>query len=115
MKNLPNEVVASSREAESAGPLMVDYGLAARTALQNVQQELATKEVEQRVRLELESTDLREKFDILGKTTKEEDKREPRKPGLKLNVISGKNFDTAKEGRRYCPLFRSQDTRWSRT
>ena len=47
VKTLPEEVVASSLEAESAGPLEVDYGLAARTALQNVQQELATKEVEQ--------------------------------------------------------------------
>ena len=98
VKTLPDAVVASSLEAESAGPLKVDYGLAARTALQNVQQELATKEVEQWVRSELESTDLREKFDILGKTTKEEDKRELRKQGLKLNVISGKTFGMTKEG-----------------
>ena len=71
VNTLPDEVIASSPEAESAGPLKVDYGLAARTALQNVQQELATKEVEQWVRSELESIDLREKIDILGKTTKE--------------------------------------------
>ena len=87
VKTMPDEVVASSFEAESAGPLKVDYGLAARTPLQNVQQELATKEVEQWVRSELESTDLREKFNILSKTTEEEDKQEPRKQGLKLNVI----------------------------
>ena len=60
VKTLPDEVVSSNLEAESAGPLKVDYGLAARTALQNVKQELATKEVEQWVRSELESTDLRE-------------------------------------------------------
>ena len=72
---MPNEVVASNLEAESAGPLKVDYGLAARTAFQNVQQELATREIEKWVRSELESTDLREKFDILGKTTKKEDKQ----------------------------------------
>ena len=47
VKTLPNEVVASSLEAESAGPLKVDYGLAAKTALRNVQKELATKEIEQ--------------------------------------------------------------------
>ena len=82
VKTLPNEVVASSLEAESAGPIKVDYGLAARTALQNVQQELATKAFEQWVRSELESTDLWQKIDILGKTTKEEDKQGPRKPGL---------------------------------
>ena len=58
------------------------YGLAARAVLQNNQQELATKKVEQWIRSELESRDLREKFDVLGKTTKEEDKQEPRKLGL---------------------------------
>ena len=84
VKTLPDEVIASSLEAESAGPLKVDYGLVARTALQNVQQELATNEVEHWVSSELESIDLREKMDILGKTTKEEDKQVPRKQGLKL-------------------------------
>ena len=62
VKTLPDEVVDSNLEAESPGPLQVDYGLAARTALQNVKQELATKEVVQWVRSELESTDLRENF-----------------------------------------------------
>ena len=94
---MPDEVVASSLETESAGPLKVDYGLAARTALQNVQQELATKEVEQWVRSELESTDLREKFDILSKTTKE-DTQETRMQGLKLKVISGRTSGMTKEG-----------------
>ena len=96
VKTMPDEVVASSLEAESAGPLKVDYGLAARTALQNVQQELATKEVEQWVRLELKSTDLRGKFDFLSKTTKE-DTQEPREQGLKLNVIWGRTFGMTKE------------------
>ena len=98
VKTLLDEVIASSLEAESAGPLKVDYGLAARTALQNVQQELATKEVDKWVRSELESKDLRGKNDILGKKTKEEDKQEPRKLGLKLNVISGKIFGMTEEG-----------------
>ena len=97
MKTMPDEVVASSLEAESAGPLRVDYGFAARTALQNVQQELATKKVEQRVRSELESTDLWKKFDILSKTTKE-DTQESRKQRLKLNVISGSTFGMTEEG-----------------
>ena len=35
VKTLPNEAIASSLEAESTEPLKVDYGLAARTALQN--------------------------------------------------------------------------------
>ena len=98
VKTLPDEVVASNLEAESSSPLKVDNGLAARTALQNVKQDLATKEVEQWVRSELESTDLRESFNILGKTTKVEDKEEPRKQGLKLNVLSGRIFGMTKEG-----------------
>ena len=70
----------------------------ARAALQNAQQELATKEVEQWVRSELENTDLREKLDILGRSTKGEDNQEPRKQGLKLNVILGKTFVMTREG-----------------
>ena len=97
VKTMPDEVVASSLEAESVGPLKVDYGLAARTALQNVLQEIATKEVEQWVRSELESTDLCEKFDFLSKTTKE-NTQEPRKQGLKLNFIPGRTFGMTKEG-----------------
>ena len=98
VKKWPDEVVASNLEAESSSPLKVDYGLVARTALQSVKQELATKEVEQWVRSEPESTDLRENFNILGKTTKKEDKEEPRKQGLKLNVVSGRTFGMTKEG-----------------
>ena len=49
------------------------------------------------------NTDLREKFDILGKSTKEEDKQEPRKPGLKLNFISSKTFGVTKEGTKIMP------------
>ena len=78
VKTLPDEVKASSLEAESAGPLKVDYGLAARTALQNVQQELATKEVQQWVMSEPENTDLREEIDVLGK--KQRKKKTNRNP-----------------------------------
>ena len=53
VKTLIDEAIASSLEVESAGALKVNYGIAARTALQNVQQELATNEVEQWVRSEL--------------------------------------------------------------
>ena len=105
VKTLPGDVIASSLEVESAGSLKVDYGLAARTALPNVQQELATKEVDQWVRSELESKDHREKIDILGKTTKGEDNKEPRKQGLKLSVISGKTFGMTKEGTKSMSIF----------
>ena len=76
VKTLPDEAIASSLEAESTGPLKVDYGQASRTALQNVQQELVTKEVEEWARSELENTERSEKLDILGRSTKEEDNQE---------------------------------------
>ena len=65
VKTVPDEAIASSLEAESAGALKVNYVLAARTALKNIQGELATKESEQWIRSELEKTELREKLDIL--------------------------------------------------
>ena len=95
---MPDDAIALSLEAQSASALKKDYGLAARTALQNVQQELAPKEVEQWVRSELENTELHEKLDILEKAAKEEDKQEPKKWGLKLNIITGKTFSMIKEG-----------------
>ena len=98
VKTLPDDAIASRLEAESASALKLDYGLAAWTTLQNVQQELASKEVEQYVRSELENTELREKLDILEKAAKKEDNQEPKKRGLKLNVISGKTFGMTREG-----------------
>ena len=59
---------------------------------------MAAKEVEQWVRSELESTELRQILDIRGRSTKEEDNQESRKQGHKLNVISGKTFGKTKEG-----------------
>ena len=79
--------------------------IAARTAKQKVQQELPTKEIQQWVSSKLESTDLRGKNDLLGKTTKGEDKQEPKKQGLKLNVISGKTFGMTKEGTKIKSIF----------
>ena len=83
VKTLPDDAIASSLEAAPASALKIGYGQVARTALQKVQQELATKEVEQWVRSELENTEMREKIDTLEKTVKEEDNQEPKKPGLK--------------------------------
>ena len=57
VKTLPDEALASSLEAESTGALKVAYGLATRTTLQNVQQDLATKDVEKWVKPELKNTD----------------------------------------------------------
>ena len=68
-KTLPDDAIASKLEAESVNAVQVDYGLVARTALQNVQQKLATKEFEQWVRSDLENTELHKKLDMLEKTS----------------------------------------------
>ena len=47
VKTLPDDAIASRLDTLLASALKEDYGLAARIALQKVQQELATKEVEQ--------------------------------------------------------------------
>ena len=70
----------------------------AQTALQKVQQELATKEFEQWVRSELEKSELREKLGTLEKTVKAEDNQESRSRGLKLNFISENTFGMTREG-----------------
>ena len=97
---MPDDANASRLEAESDKALKLDFGLAARTALQNVQQELATNEVEQWVMSELENTELRVKLEILKTTVKDEDNLEPKKRGLKLNFISGQIFVMTREGRK---------------
>ena len=97
VKTLPDHAIASSLDAESASAPKKDYGLAARTAIQNVQQELATIQAKLWVRSELENIELYRKLDILEKTTKEENSKESKKQGLKLNVISGKTFDMTRE------------------
>ena len=56
------------------------------------------KHQEQWVRSEYETRELREKIGFLGRSTKQEDNQEPRKQGLKLNVISGKTFGMTREG-----------------
>ena len=97
MKTLPDETIALSLKEESVGALKGDYGLAARTALQNVQQKLVPEEVEQCVRSKLENTELREKLDILRRATHKEDNQEPRKQGLKLNIVSGMTCGMTRE------------------
>ena len=67
VKTLRDVEIALSLDAVPAKTLKVDYGLAARTALQKVPRELATSEVE------LENAELRRKLDTLKTTVKAED------------------------------------------
>ena len=98
VKTLPKDAIASSLEAAPANALKVDYGLAAPTALQKVQHEFATKEVEQWVRSELENTELRKKLNTLERTVKEQHNHEHKSRDFQLNVISGKTFEKKRKG-----------------
>ena len=75
----------------------IDYRAAARDALKRVQQELVTKEIEQKVKLELENEKLQEQLNTFEATEVEETKA-PSSLNLKVNVISGQRFGMVPQG-----------------
>ena len=75
----------------------IDYRAAARDALNRVQQELVTKENEQKVKLELENEKLQEQLNTFEATEVEETKP-PSSLSMKLNVISGQRFGMVPQG-----------------
>ena len=70
-----------------ADDFKIDYRAAARDAINRVQQELVTKEIEQKVKLELENEKLQEQLNAFEATEVEEAKA-PSSLSMKLNVIS---------------------------
>ena len=74
-----------------------DYRAVARDALNRVQQELVTKEIEQKVKLELENKKLQERLSTFEATEVEETKA-PRSLSMKLNVNSGQRFGMVPQG-----------------
>ena len=75
----------------------VDYRAAARDALKRVQQELVTKEIEQKVKLELENEKKQERLNAFEASEVEETKA-PNSLSLKLNKISGQTFGMVPQG-----------------
>ena len=107
-KDKPQELVAKkmqavtdeAREPEpatAADAFKIDYRAAARDAINRVQQELVTKEIEQKVKLELENEKLQEQLNAFEATEVEEAKA-PSSLSMKLNVISGQRFGMAPQG-----------------
>ena len=107
-KDKPQEVAAKkmqavteeTREPETvtaADDFKIDYRAAARDALNRVQQELVTKEIEQKVTLELENEKLQEQLNTFEATEVEETKA-PSSLSMKLNVISGQRFGMVPQG-----------------
>ena len=87
-------VTEETREPEpatAADDFKIDYRAAGRDALNRVQQKLVTKEIEQKVKLELENEKLQEQLNTFEATEFEETKA-PSSLSVKLNVISGQRF-----------------------
>ena len=81
----------------AADDFKIDYRAAARDPLNRVQQELVTKEIEQKVKLELENEKLQEKLNTFEATEIEETKAST-SLSMKLNVISGQRFGIVPQG-----------------
>ena len=77
----------------------IDYRAAARDALSRVQHELVTKEIEQKVKLELEMRKFRKRLNAFEASEFEETKA-PSSLSLKLNVMSGQTFGMVPQGSR---------------
>ena len=93
-------VTEETREPEpatAADDFKVDYRAAARGAVNRVQQELVTKEIEQKRKLELENEKLQEQLNTFEATEFEETKA-PSSLSMKLNVISGQRFGMMPQG-----------------
>ena len=81
----------------TADVFKIDYRAAARDALNRVQQELVTKEIEQKVKPELENEKLQEKLNNFEASDVKETKA-PSKLSMKLKVVSGQRFGTVTQG-----------------
>ena len=93
-------VTEETRELEpatAADDFKIDYRAAARDALNRVQQELVTKEIGKKVKLELENEKLQEQLNTFEATEVEETKA-PSSLSMKLNVISGQRFGMVPQG-----------------
>ena len=75
------------------------FRAAARDALNRVQQELVTKEIEQKVKLELENDKFQERLKAFEASEVEETK-EPSSFSVKLKLISGQTFGMVPQGSR---------------
>ena len=85
------EEIREPNTVTAADDFKIDYRTAARDALNRVQQELVTKEIEQKVKLELEDEKIQERLNALEASEVKETKA-PNFLSMKLNVISGQTF-----------------------
>ena len=91
------EETCEPEHATAADDFKIDYRAAARDAISRVQQEVVTKEIEQKVKLELENKKLQEQLNAF-EATKVEETKAPSSLSMKLNVISGQSFGMVPKG-----------------
>ena len=87
------EEIRQPEPVTAADDFKIEYRAAERDALNRVQQELATKEIEQKVKLELENEKFQERLNAFEASEVEETKAQS-SLSMKLNVISGQKFGT---------------------
>ena len=85
------EEIRDPEPVTAADDFKIDYKAAARDALNKVQQELVTKEIEQKVKLQLENEKIQEKLNAVEASEVKETKA-PSSLSMKLKVISGQTF-----------------------
>ena len=99
-------VTEEMREPEpvtAADNFKIDYRAAARDALNRVQQVLVTKEMEQKVKLELEYEKTQERLNAFEASEVEEMKASS-SLSIKINVISGQTFGMVPQGSKIQPI-----------
>ena len=109
-KEKPQEVATKKKQSVTkeirepepvtvADDFKIDYRAAARDALNRTQQELVTKKIKQKVKLELENEKNQEKLNVFEASEIEKTKA-PSSLSIKLNVISGQRFGMVPQGSR---------------
>ena len=93
------EEIREEEPVTAADDFKIDYRAAARDALNRTQQELVTKEIEQKVKLELENEKIQKRLNAFEASENEETKT-PSTLSIKLNVISGQTFGMVPQGSR---------------
>ena len=91
------EEIREPEPVAAADDFKIDYRAAARDALNRFQQELVTKEIEQKVKLELENETIQEKLNAFEASEVEETKA-PSSLSMKPNMISGQTFSMLPQG-----------------
>ena len=93
------EEMRESEPVTAADDFKIDYRAAARDALNRIQQDLVTKEIEQKVKLEVENEKIQERLNAFEASEVEETKA-PSSLSMKLNLISGQTFGMVPQGSR---------------